>query len=213
MHLRTLVTLVGVAICAAPAVAEKWDDGIDYAHPGFYVEAAGLGMLSSLPESVSVQPVGGGVLVNGGYKFNRWYAIHSEFNWGTMSADSSSVDENVRVMSTAKTTSWSVMGVGKVYVMGGTRERFQPYAKLGFGYTGVETSSDQTIELINTGQTFDNPNSSNLNGFAMKFGGGFDYHITQPIYVFVDYTFNLGISDQISGFNFHGIGAGVGFRF
>ncbi len=46
----------------------------------------------------------------------------------------------------------------------------------------------------------------------MKFGGGFDYQITNGIYVFFDYAFNAGISSAIDAFDFHGVGAGVGYR-
>jgi len=49
-------------------------------------------------------------------------------------------------------------------------------------------------------------------GFAMKYGGGFDIHLTDRIYGFVDYAFNHSIQDSIKPFDFHAIGGGVGFR-
>ena len=46
----------------------------------------------------------------------------------------------------------------------------------------------------------------------MKFGAGFEYFVTKRLYVLVDYNYNLSITDEIDGFNFHAIGGGLGFR-
>lgn len=215
MQFRTLAILVGLVSFAAPALAETWDDLHDYSRPGWYVEAGGLGLISSFSTNTAASPSGGGIVANGGYRFNPWYAIHSEFVWGRMSGDSTSQDENVRVSGTATTTSWSIMAAGKIYPMGSARRTpFQPYLKLGAGYGGLDASQSFTIEFLggSSQAPITNTNSGSFKGFQMKFGAGFEYFVTQRLYVLVDYNYSLSITDEIDGFNFHAIGGGLGFR-
>ena len=46
----------------------------------------------------------------------------------------------------------------------------------------------------------------------MRYGGGADVHINGNLYVYVDYAFLQAISSEIDVFNYHAVGAGIGYR-
>ena len=111
-------------------------------------------------------------------------------------------------------TNWSIMASGKLYPFASSGIRFQPYGLIGFGVLDVEISNNVSTAICMPicGAPVVTSDPASGVGFAMKYGGGADIHLTNRIYGFVDYAFHHAIQNSIKPFDFHAVGGGVGFR-
>ncbi len=214
MNLKLLMTIVFIA---APATAQSdfavTEGENDYTRPGFYLQGAGMQLINSFEPS-GTSPKGAGFTVGIGWRFSPWYAVQIDYQWGEMDASGSFVNVVSDVSGGVVAKSWSVMATGKLYPFASAGIRFQPYAQLGLGVLDAESATDLTVIICQPtcgAPTTVTGGPSDL-GFAMKYGGGADLHLTERIYVYVDYAFYHSIQDSIKGFDFHAFGGGVGFR-
>lgn len=208
MNIKALMAIVWLAV---PAVAVE--ETPDFTHSGTYVQAAGMKLINAF-DTDGTDPSGWGVSGSLGYRFSPWYAMQVDYQWGTMEDSGSFVSPVANVSGTLETKSWSVMGSGKLYPFASSGIRFQPYALIGLGVLDVEKSTRRLVMLCSPtcATSSDTTTNETFVGFAMKFGGGADVHLTERFYLFADYAFYYSIQDAIKGFNFHAIGGGIGYR-
>ena len=208
MDLKALMTMVLIAVPAAAAEKER-----DFTHSGPYVQAAAMKTINSFEPS-GTAPTGWGFSAGAGYRFSSWYAVQVDYQRGEMEDSDRFVGGGADVSGNIETTNWSVMGSGKLYPLASSGIRFQPYALVGMGILGAKVSTRLQVSLCSPVCVPSSDTTTNTSdaGFAIKYGGGADIHITERIYGFVDYAFYHSIQAAIEGFDFHAIGGGVGVR-
>ena len=205
MNLKALLT---IALIAAPAGAES-----NFTHSGPYIQGGAMKLISAFAPESDTSPSGMGYMGGIGYRFSPWYALQVDYQWGEMADSPRYISPVTDVSVNHETEDWSVMGSGKLYPFASSRIRFQPYGLIGFGVMQAESSIDVTICTGTPLVCVPDPTiSADGLGFAMKYGGGADIHLTDRIYGFVDYAFYHAIQDSIKPFDFHAVGGGIGFR-
>ena len=97
----------------------------------------------------------------------------------------------------AEIQTWALTGNAKVFVLTG---RTQPYALIGIGVLEAE------LEFVGAGL------SQTESGFAVRFGGGLDFYITENVVASagVDYVLPTGDVEDLDYVSF---GAGIQYRF
>ena len=119
-----------------------------------------------------------GLNVFGGYRLMRYFALEGNFNWyDDFESDSFNVDVEI----------WTLMvdvkGMYPVY-----NDRLVPYLRAGVGYMDAEANAG----------SFDADDED----FAINFGGGLDYYVTDQISLGLDgkYVWGTGDLDDIEYF-------------
>lgn len=159
----------------------------DYGRPGLYAALNGTASFDSI-DGVDSDFLDNGIGVSGrvGYRFNPRLAAEGQIDWSGDFIDCCGAD--------LTETMYTVNG--KFFLM---TDRLQPYGLLGMGYGTVDA---------------DLPGGSSVDegGFAVKFGAGVDFYISESFGLMLEAAYNLGTGD-LEEFNYTGLGWGLFVRF
>lgn len=174
--LLALVVLASAPVPAA-AIEPEPEPEIDWSRSGWYASARGVyGFEKFKRKSGSTADNDWGVRIAGGYRWNRWFGVETEFEFmnGFRLEGGALDDIDVDVF---------FLNLDfKAYPLGGMLGRFQPFLGVGPGWmwtrrTGPGIRSDED------------------GGFAARFGGGFDVFLTENLALTYDTYWVHGTRD------------------
>jgi opacity protein-like surface antigen len=203
-----VATITGLAVISTclliPAPAISQADG--YARSGGYAGVSVIGgSYTKFDDEVEDQLLVLGYVVRsetdttagfklyGGYRLNPHFALEAEFEM--LPEADVDIDGLGKI---AELQTWALTGNAKVFPLTG---RTQPYALIGIGIQGVEFEDSVGAGLSQT-----------ESGFAVRFGGGLDFYITENVVASagVDYVLPTGDVEDLDYVSF---GAGIQYRF
>jgi len=167
------------------------------ARAGFYAAAAGSYALNASDLRLDLEN-SLGLKARLGHRFQPRWALEAEFEW------INEFDVRINDSVPASYGVWALTANARGYLMTG---RIQPFVLAGLGVAHA-SFRDRVGTLAGAGF----PRANAASGFALRFGGGAEIHITRHIAIILDASY-LMASGDLDDFDYASLGWGVQYRF
>ena len=188
-------------LLALPLAAAADDSGANYARSGWYLGAGGVGasFLSGEKELESRFGVSDADIDSGlGFNLRAGYRGHEHLGVEVAFELMNDVDFDLSDGDSDGLDTWTLMALTKPYLLTG---RVQPFVLAGLGVMRVKVP-----DVASGG-----PSLSSTQ-FAVRFGGGADFYLTEHVVVELGMDYVLPTGD-ISDFDYLAFGLGLKYRF